>query len=121
MEDECYPAISMRTATSNTRRFLIDNKQTSIKGNSRYSSMCTPLSINIRSKSLSPRKRCKLRNSVSSSSEDIDIEDIYVKDEPLSPESSCPSSPEPKSDSKMIIATDETVIIIISIIVSSHC
>ncbi|KAL5290235.1 CREB3L2 family protein [Megaselia abdita] len=110
MEDECYPAISMRTATSNTRRSLIDTKQTSNKGNNRYTSMCTPLSINVRSNSMSPRcKRSKLRNSVSSSSDDIDIEDIYVKDEPLSPESSCPSSPEQKSDSKMIITIDENI------------
>lgn len=118
MEDECYPAISMTTATSNTRRSLIDTKQTSYKGNSRYSSISTPLSINIRSNSVSTRiKRPRLRSSVSSSSEDIDIDDVYVKDEPLSPESSCPSSPDQKSDPNMIITIDENVIFLMNFLI----
>lgn len=110
MEDECYPAISMTTATSNTRRSLLDSKQISKKGNINFPSLCYPLSINVRSNSETPRsKRSKLRSSISSSSEDIDIEDIYVKDEPLSPESSCPSSPEQKLDNNIIISVDKNV------------
>lgn len=111
MEDECYPAISMKTATSNTQRTFLDNKITSSKNSSRLSSMCTPLSVNVSSSSMSPRnKKPKLRNSYSSSSEDVDIEDIYVKEEPLSPESSCPSSPEQKPDGNIIINLDGKVI-----------
>lgn len=74
MDDDCYPAISMNTGTCISRNQKLINQ--SILNNNNIQNSC--------------KMDCV---SVISNSSDIDIDDTNIKEEPLSPDSSCPSSP----------------------------
>lgn len=74
MDDDCYPTMT----TMHTSATIATRK----------------LHQNYTSKSIQNTSLCNSTNDTSSiSSSDIDVDDSNVKDEPLSPGSSCPPSP----------------------------
>lgn len=75
MDDDCYPVITMNS-TNGMSRQIHQNTNGGMHFNSIH---------NICSNDSSA--------SISSSGSDVDIDDSNVKDEPLSPDSSCPPSP----------------------------
>ncbi|CAD7080434.1 unnamed protein product [Hermetia illucens] len=116
MDEECYPAISMSTATNNTR-WIVDPataSPSSSQSNSSHSTSASQISLNNSSSSshqtssshrqsqkmqIDTQDQQLLQNSAlsdnvsTSSCDEIDIDDTCIKDEPLSPSSSCPPSP----------------------------
>lgn len=100
MDDDCYPTISMNTATTNLNRLHNEhighhhihhhnhhnnNNNNNVNNNnhSNHNSLINSLQ-NICNNDTA---------SISSCSSDVDIDDSNIKEEPLSPDSSCPSSP----------------------------
>lgn len=79
MDDECYEGIPMNINTSNGLKRL--NRH----------------SVCIKTESNSSNSGQDTASIISSSS-DIDVDDSFIKQEPMSPESSCPSSPKMKAN-----------------------
>uniref|UniRef100_A0A0K8TSB6 Putative creb/atf family transcription factor n=1 Tax=Tabanus bromius TaxID=304241 RepID=A0A0K8TSB6_TABBR len=107
MDEDCYPAISMSTATSHPRRLLDTSSNNSINNESSTSVSSSP--HNNSSSSHNSRSGSKIQQQTeheryrtinhtqmetgSISGSEIDIDDSCIKDEPMSPTSSCPPSP----------------------------
>lgn len=99
MDEECYPAISMNTATNGHHQFKYLQHHNTMNGGGGFPKLLSGGGIESNTarhhQYLNMIQNGNSNDSESSSyvSDEIDIDDSTIKEEPMSPDSSCPPSP----------------------------